>query len=166
MEFAGKDISSWFDPETEDVRKFMRTSIHLEAAIGTDPTSPHKLSSGPQVCGSSDPVHEVLHPERPLCSRAPRWTSLRLGHRLWRAMVEGRTLQGGTTLGQNQVDPSHQHLDVTRAATGGEPSRTHQNELQSRNIRIVVNVDKSPIYVCTVLKFCPNMHLGNGHLTS
>lgn len=27
MEFAGKDISSWFDPETEDVRQFLGRSI-------------------------------------------------------------------------------------------------------------------------------------------
>lgn len=99
MEFAGKDISSWFDPETEDVRKLMSRAIDWEAALRSDPVSPRKLSSGPQVCGSSDPVHEVLHPQGPLCARAPRWTPLRLGHRLWRAVVEGRALQGGTPLG-------------------------------------------------------------------
>uniref|UniRef100_A0A8C2X346 Cytochrome b5 domain-containing protein 1 n=1 Tax=Cyclopterus lumpus TaxID=8103 RepID=A0A8C2X346_CYCLU len=78
MEFAGQDISSWFDPETKDV------SVNPTKQPIRDQVSAHlcvcPLSSGPETRRSTDFLCEVLHPQGALRAHPPRRPTIQLGH--------------------------------------------------------------------------------------
>lgn len=88
--------------------------------------SPRPLTfppSDPQVRGPADQLRALLHPQGPLRARAPVGPLLRLGHGHRAALVGRPELRGGAPVGQNQVDPRHQHADVTGAEAAGDLGR-------------------------------------------
>ncbi len=74
---------------------------------------------GAKSCGPDDRVQDSVHTSRAVHPHSTSTTQVRLGQWFWSTLVERRQLLRGCLVQEDEANKNHQHLDFTRAHSGG-----------------------------------------------